>query len=348
MISQNLPPRQNTSDRVGATTVDGSYLDWSAIIAGGVLALAISFLLISFGASLGLSLTSPYRGEGVSAAWLAVASGIWFVWVTVTGLGAGGYLAGRLRRRIGDATKDEVEVRDGAHGLMVWAISALISAVLATAGVGGMLSAGASAVGSAADTVTDVTSEATSSDYFANLMLRRDGQDEPVTAEAEDTPATGDTEGTDSSPTVGDATDGTTNMANRSGATPQSNAGGNTELLGIDPDIQQQVGSIIARSLSTGDMAERDSTYLTQLVAANTDMTPDAARARVEEINTEIADARGAALEAVEQARMAGVVFGFIAASTLLIGALAAFFSATAGGHHRDKGLGLDVLIARN
>ncbi|GGC11637.1 hypothetical protein GCM10011363_30290 [Marivita lacus] len=348
MISQNVPPRQNTSDKVGAITVDGSYLDWSAIIAGGVLALAISFLLISFGASLGLSLTSPYRGEGVSAAWLTIASGIWFVWVMVTGFGAGGYLAGRMRRRVGDATADEVEVRDGAHGLMVWAISALVSAVLATAGVGGMLGAGASAVGSAADTVTDVASEAASSDYFANLMLRGNGQAETSTTEADDTPAVGDTEGTDSSPIAGDATDDTTNTANRGGATPQSNAGGNTDLPGIDPDIQQQVASIIARSLSTGDMADRDSTYLAQLVAANTDMTPDAARARVEEINTEIADARGAALDVVEKARVAAVVFGFIAAATLLIGALAAFFSATAGGHHRDKGLGLDVLIARN
>lgn len=349
MISQNVPPRQPYAERAGSPAVEGSYLDWSAIIAGGVFALAISSLLISFGASLGLSLTSPYHGEGVSAAWLAIASGIWFVWVMITGFGAGGYLAGRMRRRIGDASEDEVEMRDGAHGLMVWAISALVSTVLATASVGGMLSAGASAVGSAAGTATEVAAEAASSDYFANLMLRSgEEQAETGTTEAENAPALGDADGAEISPTTGDATNDATDTSNNGRATLPSNTGDRTDLFKIDPDVQQQVAGIIARNLSGGTMADRDRTYLAQVIAANTDMTPEAARARVEKINTEIADARETALEAVEQARVAGVVFGFIAAATLLIGAIAAFFSAAAGGHHRDEGLGLDVLIARN
>ncbi len=172
MTSETLPQQDTALHSVSAPMVEGSYLDWSAILAGGIFALAISFLLVTFGAGLGLSLTSPYGGEGVSAAWLAIASGIWFVWVMITGFGAGGYLAGRMRRRVSDATPDEVGVRDGAHGLMVWAVGALVSTVLATASVGGLLSAGASAVGSAAGTVTDVASDVASSDYFANVMLR--------------------------------------------------------------------------------------------------------------------------------------------------------------------------------
>jgi heme/copper-type cytochrome/quinol oxidase subunit 2 len=149
MVSPNMPPRQTPAAMSTSGGTAGSYVDWAVVLAGGVLALAVTFLLMSFGASLGLSLTSPYRGEGVSASWLAIAAGIWFVWVVVTAFGAGGYLAGRMRRHAGDATADGVEVRDGAHGLLVWATGALVSTVLATMGATGVVSMGASAVGSA-------------------------------------------------------------------------------------------------------------------------------------------------------------------------------------------------------
>lgn len=325
MITESLPPRQNASKTITQSPSEGSYLDWPAILAGGIFALAISFLLISFGASLGLSLTSPYRGEGVSATWLAIAAGIWFAWVMVTGFGAGGYLAGRMRRRAGDASEDEVAVRDGGHGLMVWATGALVSTVLAAAGAGGVLSAGASAVGSAADTVTDVATEAASSDYFANLMLRSGVQDPETEANADVT-------------------------ADQTGDVPaaaSSNRQNVPEIAGINPAVQKEIAGILMRSATNGGMADRDRNYVAQLVAANSDLDVSAARARVDEVNSEIDEARAAALEAVEKARVGGVVFGFIAAATLLVGAVAAFFAATLGGHHRDEGLGLDALTAR-
>jgi hypothetical protein len=94
-------------------------------------------------------------------------------------------------------------------------------------------------------------------------------------------------------------------------------------------------------------MAERDSSYLAQVVAANSDLDPAAARTRVDEVNAEIAEARATALAAVERARVAGVVFGFIAAATLLAGAVAAFLAAAAGGRHRDEGLGSALFADR-
>lgn len=310
MISDNLPPRQPLANGSAHKTIEGSYIDWAAILAGGIFALAISFLLISFGASLGLSLTSPYRGDGVSAVWLAIAAGLWFAWVMVTGFGAGGYLAGRMRRRVGDATATEVEVRDGAHRLMVWATGAVLSMVLAAAGAGGLLSAGSSAV----ETVAEVTAEAASSDYFANVMLRNAAGEPQEDATAPLQPATGVT---------------------------------TTRIVDVDPAIQGQIASIIARSAMSGEMIERDRDYLARVVAANTDLDQTEARARVDEVNAEIDNARAEALAAVEKARVAGVIFGFIAAATLLLGAVAAFFAAAAGGRHRDEGLGLDVLTMR-
>ncbi|MCM2563755.1 hypothetical protein M8756_16645 [Lutimaribacter sp. EGI FJ00015] len=319
MPSAIMPP--------GQTSPNGSYLDWPAILAGGVFALAISFLLISFGASLGLSLSSPYRGEGMSAFWFAIAAGIWFAWVMVTSFGAGGYLAGRMRRHAGDATEDEVETRDGAHGLIVWATGALVSIILAASGVGGLVSAGASAVGSAASTAVNVASEAASSDYFANVMLRSGAQD--AGAGATDTD-------------VASGNDGDPAMTPGSQSARQT-----TEIAGVDPDVQQEIAGILMRSAANGEVVERDRRYLALLVAANSDLDQNAARTRVDEVVAEIDGARNAALAAVEKVRVAGVVFGFIVAATLLVGAVAAFFAAVAGGHHRDEGLGLDVLTVR-
>ena len=323
MISETQPPRRITPDMSTPTTSDGSYMDWGVIVAGTVLALAIAFLLISFGASLGLSLTSPYRGEGVSAAWVAIAAGIWFAWVMVSSFGAGGYLAGRMRRRAGDATADEVNLRDGTHGLMVWATGALISTIIAASGLGGLLGAGASAVGMA----SDAASEAVSADYFANVMLR------------------------DSTQTSLDPADDTTEAAPMADGdappfrAPQQSAAPDTQS--VDPQTQQEIAAIITRSAAQGEMPERDRSYLAQLVAANSNLDAQGARARIDEVNAEIDAARQSALDAVESARVAGVVFGFIAAATLLIGALAAFFAAVAGGKHRDDGLGWDALTTR-
>ncbi|MBR3370484.1 MAG: hypothetical protein IKG52_07630 [Rhodobacteraceae bacterium] len=300
-------------------TADSSYMQWGAIIAGSILMLAFSFLLISFGASLGLSLTSPYRGEGVSAAWLAVAAGIWFAWVMVSGFGAGGYLAGRMRRHAGDGTPHEVALRDGAHGLVVWATAALTSTLIAATGVGGVLGAGAAVVG----TATEVTSQAASSDYFANVLLRSGVQ----------APQTG--------------TNDTAPMAD--GGAPALPAGQQAAPSGQggQATLQQEVAGILARSATEGELAGRDRLYLAQLIAANSDLDQDAALARIDDITAEIDAARQTAMDAVEQARVAGVVFGFIAAATLLIGAIAAVFAAVAGGKHRDDGLDLTALTLR-
>jgi hypothetical protein len=305
-------------------------VDWAAILAGGVFALALGFLLISFGAGLGLSLTSPYRGDGVSASWLAIAAGIWFAWVMVTSFGAGGYLTGRMRRHAGDASPPEVEVRDGTHGLLVWATGMVFSTILAATGVGGVIGLGATAAGSA----SDLASEVVDSEYFANVMLRG------TTAADEGADAAATTAGQE---TAEGETGGTPTPAAQSGQSSQQ-----TEASGaIDPAVQQQIASIIVRSAASGEMPERDRDYLSRVVASNTGLDPDQARTRVDEVTAEIDAARDDALAVAETARVAGVVFGFIVAATLLIGAVAAFFAAAAGGRHRDDGLGFDIFTAR-
>jgi len=152
------------------TATATGYVDWAAIFAGAVLALAISFVLLTFGSAIGLSVVSFEPQEGASLFWLAVVSGLWFLWVAITSFGAGGYLAGRLRRPAPGASVDEIDVRDGAHGLLVWATGALVGAVLAASGLTGMVGA----VSSTARGVAEVAAEAVGGDveYLGQRLMR--------------------------------------------------------------------------------------------------------------------------------------------------------------------------------
>jgi hypothetical protein len=135
-----------------AAKVDNSsYVDWPAIIAGIVLASAISLVLLSFGSAIGLSFVNFHAGPDVPLIWIAIAAASWLLWVEVSSFMAGAYLTGRLRRRHYDATEDEADVRDGAHGLLVWAGALVIGGLIAVGGI----SAAANAVGAAASTLTN-------------------------------------------------------------------------------------------------------------------------------------------------------------------------------------------------
>ncbi len=162
-----------------------SSVDWAAILAGGLLAVAISFILLTFGSAIGLSLTSPY-GEGHSLSFLAAASGLWVIWVEVSSFMAGAYLAGRLRRRMTDATAHEVEVRDGSHGLLVWALGVLVGAMVAASVASGVANTAASAVSTAAQSVgsgaMQLAGGANSMGYSVDSLFRTDNPQEGQSA----------------------------------------------------------------------------------------------------------------------------------------------------------------------
>lgn len=158
-----------------ATRDHASYVDWPAIIAGIGLASAISLVLISFGSAVGLNFLDFGYGKGPNPIFVGIAAATWILWVQVSSFMAGGYLTGRLRRRYFDATADESDLRDGAHGLLVWAGAAILGSVIAIGGIG----AAANAVGSAAATVT--TAAATTAQdaidpnaYFVDTLFRAD------------------------------------------------------------------------------------------------------------------------------------------------------------------------------
>lgn len=169
---------------LAGTATDGShYVDWCTIFAGAALAAAISIVLFTFGTAIGLSMVSPYEGEGASTTGYLIALGLWTIWVVVSSFMAGGYLAGRMRRRIGDATEHEVEMRDGAHGLIVWAAGLVAAALLMAVGVSGVLGVTAkSGAGVAAAATASKSSGMT--DYALDTLLRPSPQAAPQTSDA--------------------------------------------------------------------------------------------------------------------------------------------------------------------
>jgi hypothetical protein len=107
-----------------------SYVEWSPVVAGALAASAISLVLLTAGAAIGLSLVSPYESEsyGRLAASVAV---FWAVAVPILSFLVGGYIAGSMRSAWDAAASDEVQFRDGIHGLLVWSLSVVAGGLLA-------------------------------------------------------------------------------------------------------------------------------------------------------------------------------------------------------------------------
>ncbi|WP_054208353.1 hypothetical protein [Bosea vaviloviae] len=140
----------------GSEASSGSYLEWSPIFGGAVLSAAISTIMAAFGSAIGLSLVSAETSRSTSMVALAVAAALWALWVTVSACGAGGYLAGRMRKPLAESSSHERGVRDGAHGLVVWAVGALLVAFITSSsliGAAKTAATGAAAVAGGAGTL---------------------------------------------------------------------------------------------------------------------------------------------------------------------------------------------------
>jgi hypothetical protein len=269
-----------------------SYVDWPAIVAGIALASAISLVLLTFGSAIGLSFANFRSFDGVAPLWVAIAAATWLLWVEVSSFMAGAYLTGRLRRRFADATEHEVAVRDGAHGLIVWAGGLVIGAIIAVGGIGAV----ASAIGSAAATITTAAS----------------------------------------------------NIADESGVTLDPNAyyadmlfrlpPGTTPAAGTLSDFRGEAMRILAEGATQGSVSDGDRSYLAQIVASETGLTPEQAQTRVTEVSTAIDAAKAKAAEIAEAARKTAVLAAFLTAASFLVAAAGAYWSASMGGRHRDDG----------
>ena len=162
-----------------------SFIEWGAVFAGALTAAALSFVLLGFGATIGLSVVSPWPSSGVSARTFSALAVFWTVAQQIGAFLVGGYVAGRMRARWAELNADETEFRDGMHGALVWSVGIVIGAalLLATAGAAARV---------ATDTAAKVASVASLNPdplaYYTDTLLRP-GPARPATAGAPQTPA---------------------------------------------------------------------------------------------------------------------------------------------------------------
>ena len=144
-----LTAQPQTSDPL-TREANSSAVSWPAIIAGTVVAAAASLILLALGSGLGLASVSPWSGSGASATTFTVMTAIWLIVVQWVASGLGGYLTGRLRSRWVSVHTHEVFFRDTAHGLIMWALAAVLGvALLASALDTGVRAAGSASAGAA-------------------------------------------------------------------------------------------------------------------------------------------------------------------------------------------------------
>jgi hypothetical protein len=108
---------------------DVSYIQWTPAIAGALAAASLAFVMHSFAAAIGLAVSSTAPTWRDASVALQLLSGLYLVVAAIISLGIGGYIAGRMRAPLA-ASADEVEFRDGTHGLLVWAIAVILTVLM--------------------------------------------------------------------------------------------------------------------------------------------------------------------------------------------------------------------------
>jgi hypothetical protein len=121
----SLPPGPATRPVFGR-------VQWAPVIAGAIAAAALAFVLHSVAGGIGLSIGSAAPSWRDASFALVLLSALYLVLTAVAAYGFGGYVSGLLREPT-TAPADEVEFRDGMHGLLVWALATLLTAVFAFA-----------------------------------------------------------------------------------------------------------------------------------------------------------------------------------------------------------------------
>jgi hypothetical protein len=183
---------------IDATIDTASGVSWPAVIAGAFVASAFSLALVALGAGLGLVSVSPWSSNNPSVTTFTVLAAAWFIAVQLFASGVGGYLAGRLRTRWARVHTDEVFFRDTAHGLLVWAVGAVITAALIASAASSAVSGAAHLAGAATQAVGSATGQAAGqaasamgdpTSYFSDMLWRSDhpaqGDQAAATAEAD-------------------------------------------------------------------------------------------------------------------------------------------------------------------
>lgn len=281
-------------------------ISWAAVFAGTVIAAALSITLLTGGVGLGFIAMSPQEGEGASAMQLGIGAIVWMFVVQVVAYGVAGYVTGRLRPMWAPAYSDEVYFRDTAHGLTVWALSALVSLAVFGSAVSAVV--GTAARGGAALAQGAVTATATAGSAAAGAAGGSD---------------TGGMGGISALPSADYFVD-------------QLFRGEQPSPTGDPQAARAELARLLTVSAARGDMLPEDRDYVARVVAAQSGVPEPDARKRVDEVLNSAEKTRQEAIDtardAADAARKAAAALALWAFAALLAGAFAASLMAMVGG----------------
>jgi hypothetical protein len=264
------------SDTRAAPLAEGTAVrfDWTPVVAGAFAAAALAFVLHSFAIAVGLSVSSTAPTWRDASFALVLLSGLYLLLAALAAYAFGGYVAARLRARLSGAPVEDVEFRDGMHGLMVWALATLLTGLLALAAAQTLPRLAAPSAASAGPGASVAGENIIA--YDLDKLFRGDRRPQGDIAYA-----------------------------------------------------RAEAGRILLTTASHTGMHADDRAYLVRLVGLTTGLAPADADKRVMEV-------AASAKADIDRARHAGVLLGFMIGASALLGAVAAWFAACAGGRHRD------------
>ena len=249
------------------------FLEWSPIVLGAFAATALSSVLLGFGVTIGLGISSTAPTWRDASAALAILSGLYLIMQAIISFGVGGYLAGRVRSATEGRAMvvEETERADGVHGLGAWALAVVMSAILATLIGTAVVRTSSARSGSQASAAEPLLS------YELDRLFR---------------------------------------------------ASRRAPNVDLSPE-RAEAGRILLTTSSHSGLTSDDRTYLIQQVGALTGLSPADSERRVDSV-------LGSAKTAIAMSRRSGIIVAFSIATAVLLGAIAAWAAACAGGRHRD------------
>jgi hypothetical protein len=266
-------------------------VSWGAIFAGGVVAVTVGVMLAILGVAVGASTVDATARETPGAATFSMAAGGWLLISNLIGLAVGGYVAARL-----SGTADKTD--SSLHGLAVWGIGYLLSAVLlgniiagttatAVQGASSLLGGLAQGAGQAASAAAGPIADQINPQQLverAQTALRGGGDPAEMTSD-------------------------------------QRNA---------------EIARLMAQDIATeGPMPQAERSRLVQLVSTEYEIPPEEAERRLQAAETQVRQttqqAEQRAREAADAAATGAAVASYWIFAALLLGAVAAVIGARAG-----------------
>lgn len=348
-------------------------IDWSAVLAGALVAVGSAFVLVALAVGLGLAALRQGDDGSISTLRLVLA-GLAALAALFGPYLLGGYIAGRMRRTDPAGVREgggrEGGVRDGINGLSVWGLGMILSGLLLMATLG----AAAGAIGSTMRGAVDAAGEAIAgAATMAQDMLRDatggvipaappdEGAAPAVASETPAAPPPG-IDGLLPEFVQGGAFDYITDRLLRAeGDLPQLPEGQRDEL-------RRQITAILVEVARSGEISPEDDGFLQRSVARLTGLAQDQvaprvaqavesarqirsqvqdrvdqARAEAERLRDQaaagLAEARSKVFGMLDILRSVGVIVTLGMVLSACLAAAAAWFGAVRGGRARDRRL---------